>query len=322
MSKVISNGEASAPIAEFSQPRPEAQKPNVHSKRVGSSGMLSELENITQGRETDRTGTRPRKMFSSLKEFGDKTFKFQQRKSISALSRSNFSKIGLSIDEKELESLKEGTCESLALGWLASKLQAGHGLSDKLQSWAPHHHGVPSQTGNASPPNSDANIHVINGGIQLEMARAEIESSRNDTSTHEYFDSIKLTGLAGADFLKPEIGIIEVKHGGPDEKQIQAHTALELACAQLPPGTGFNINFSILDINKNFDLAGRHSISIYRDSDSNIHFFDPNIGEYKVKDPKSFFESWENATANGRGWRLEILTDGTYPDDIKMFARK
>lgn len=285
-----------------------------------SSGQLAPLENLTRSREPERTATRPRHMFADLKQLANKTLKFQQRKSVSGLSHQNFSKIGLALSDDELASLQEGTCESLALGWLAAKLQMVGVPTDKLQSWAAHSNRGMSHLSKMAPNNDDSDVHAINANIMLNMARADVEAERNNTTTHNYFDSMALSIQGINSFLKPEVGIIDAIHGEPDDKQIPVHQALMQTCTILHPGTGANINVTILNINNHFSLLGRHSVSVYRDSQSRIHFFDPNVGEYEVEDPNKFFKTWEDATASGRGWRLEILTEEPNPDDIKIFS--
>ncbi|MBR7963699.1 hypothetical protein KDW41_25100 [Burkholderia vietnamiensis] len=323
MSNVTSTSELSSLPTTEPEACPErsvAAKIKSRPRPPASSGQLAPLENLTRSRESERTETRPRHMFADLKQLARKTLKFQQRKSVLGLSHQNFAKIGLTLSDDELASLQEGTCESLALGWLAAKLQMVGVPNDKLQSWGAHSNRGMSHLSKMAPNNDDSDVHAINANIMLNMARADVDAERRNTTTHSYFDSMALSSGGANSFLKPEVGIIDAIHGEPNDKQIPVHQALKQTCAILHPGTGANINVTILDINNRFSLIGRHSVSVYRDSQSRIHFFDPNIGEYEVADPNKFFGKWEDATAFGRGWRLEILTEEPNPDDVKIFS--
>jgi hypothetical protein len=66
-------------------------------------------------------------------------------------------------------------------------------------------------------------------------------------------------------------------------------------------------------------LVGRHDVSMYRETNGRLRFFDPNAGDYWVLDTETFINVWVDAYAIGRQQSIRFVTASPYPDGFNFY---
>ena len=64
---------------------------------------------------------------------------------------------------------------------------------------------------------------------------------------------------------------------------------------------------------------GGHVIGMYRSRGRHLHFFDPNVGVYQVRDIVGFMQAWMDGCHYGRGWSFSAIRNAN--DWIHCYTR-
>jgi len=56
------------------------------------------------------------------------------------------------------------------------------------------------------------------------------------------------------------------------------------------------------------NVGGGHALGVYKSQNHEVHFFDPNIGEYKIKDIAQFFREYKALVAQTMQWKYGGVT--------------
>jgi len=238
-----------------------------------------------------------RHVFAGLRAFGRKVRKFKQRRSTGMLTVDAFDQEGYRITQDELDRQNRiGYCVGISMKWAALKFAAP---------------GLDTAAAAAEVEQREGDIHEQNAQFVFDGALGKLKGLRSAEYDNPLqamlaeFGAEQQPGDRFAGILNP-----------PGEAQVPAAAALAQACTGdlLPPG-GTLIAFLAVTRPGEQERPG-HVISLHRDQDGTLRFFDPNAGEYEVGDPGPFFAAWIQSYRDGRGSELEFDTsrgiDGFY----------
>ena len=161
----------------------------------------------------------------------------------------------------------EGECLAVCLMWIKEKITTNRFSLFRTSAFS-------------AAPGSE---HRHNRGI---MDRARALGGRG-------IDQLAI--LEGALGLQHDIGVAaarRIRRLSQNPDVISSMTAL---LAEIQPGTG-----ATAEIYVDNRQAG-HAVAIYRSRSGTIHFFDPNCGIYRIKQPGGFLEAWYQGCLNW-GW--------------------
>ncbi|MGF6233623.1 hypothetical protein QFZ27_007578 [Inquilinus ginsengisoli] len=241
----------------------------------------------------------PRHVFAGLRDHGRKVGKFKQRRSTGKLTVEAFDREGFGITQQALDRQNRiGYCVGISMKWAA------------LQFAAP---GLDAGQAAAEVEQREGDIHERNAQFVFDGALGKLKGLRSA----DYDDPLQaMLAEFGAERL-PGDRLAGILHPPGDADPIPAATALAQACQDddlLPPG-GTVIAFLAVTRPGETERPG-HVVSLRRDGDGTLRFFDPNAGEYAVDRPGPFFAAWIRSYREGRGAELEFDTsriiDGFY----------
>lgn len=250
----------------------------------------------------------PRHVFAGLRAFGRKVQKFKQRRSTRMLTEEGFGQAGYDITPEELERHNLiGYCVGISMKWAALKI-------------APP--GPDAAAAAAEVEQREDDIHEQNAQFVFDGALGKLKGLRDYA---EYAGPLQAMLAQFGVAKQPGDRFAGILHP-PGEAQVPAATALAQACGDglLPPGAAVIASLTVT--RPGVQARPGHVVSLHRDRDGTLRFFDPNAGEYVVDQPGPFFATWIQSYRDGRGAELEFDTseiiDGFYrieplspPDD-------
>jgi len=198
--------------------------------------------------------------FQNLRQYADKLRKFKQSRSYDHVDRLHLFSLSA---PKELE---DGSCQGLAVAWLAEMLADGN-----------KHFGALT----------DPDIHKKNRATVVHGAKVQLVYQRGTTA--EMFRKVGLRERLG-DHPAPTIGISVAE-------------AILGEVNNLPPGCGLVAGFFYDRQNK--EPVG-HAIAVFRHRDNRLFFFDPETGIYEVRDIEPFLIEWAAVHSRSYNVNLRI----------------
>jgi hypothetical protein len=263
------------------------------------ASLGSALEPASGSAPQDAPGT-PRHVFAGLRDHGRKVQKFKQRRSTRKLTVGAFDQEGYRITQAELDRQNRiGYCVGISMKWAALRFAAP---------------GLDAAAAAAEVEQREGDIHEQNAQFVFDGALGKLRGLHSAEIEDPFqamlaeFGAERQPGDRFAGILHPP--------GDAAGPQVPAATALAQACgdAHLPPGGTVIVFLTV--VRPGVPERPGHVISLHRDGDGTLRFFDPNAGEYVVDQPGRFFETWIQSYRDGRGAELEFDTnrgiDGFY----------
>jgi hypothetical protein len=223
----------------------------------------------------------PRHIYAELRAFWEKVGKFQQRKSTQKLTTEAFGERGVTISQEQIDKLSRvGHCIGISMKWAASKANFKTIFNEHSE-----------------------NIHEDNSDTVLDGALGKMQGLEDTPHNYRYatpIDAIlakfgleKTSSDRLAGILQPDVSRDYDGSENSDGIELDRSTAeaFSQACNGdlIPPGATFMVFLTV--VKHNSDERFGHAVSIHRDDGGGIHFFDPDVGEYAVKDVNEFFDT-------------------------------
>ena len=205
-------------------------------------------------------------MFTELKAFASKEYKFQQRKSLQ-FARWDYG-----------HHVAIGACVGAVMMWVREK------LTTTGASWNP------MQTKQFSPE-SGSSVHERNAMTMIEAAGNQVRYNRKGVNyVAEYL------GLHDATFdIRPA-----VRPDRQNRPEVQIPETLVRVAEELHEGSAAVIELGVREGTE--DKRRGHAIGMYRSRGGHLHFFDPSVGVYEVRDVDGFMRAWLDGCRNSRDW--------------------
>jgi hypothetical protein len=190
---------------------------------------------------------------------------------------------GTLADQFQFEEAEDGVCAGLVINWLLEKMSTSNGFRASI---ARAFGGGTSRSfyGAATPGRQEA---VLRSGRRAQQAyeAAGLRTMRYSLAEAGLQVDDATTGHANTSSLNPS-GALVMGRGDANRPVARVVESLVQAASEflLSKGCGLIVGITL-------DRGG-HTVGIYRSHGSNIHFFDPNIGVFKVRDLSAFLESW------------------------------
>jgi hypothetical protein len=211
-------------------------------------------------------------MFTALKAFAKKEYKFQQRKSMQFALREYGDRAA------------SGVCTGAVMMWVREKLTTT---------------GAPWQVMQTKQfsPRVFGDVHERNAMTMLEAAGNQVRYSRR--GLHQL-----------AAYLGLDDAILNIRpamqRGAGNLPEVQMLETLARVGEELPEGHAVVIEVAV----GGGAQGGGHAIGMYRSRGRHLHFFDPNVGVYLVHDVLGFMQAWMDGCRYGRGWTLSPFRTG------------
>lgn len=196
--------------------------------------------------------------FSTLSKtenpYGEKVIKFKQ----SRLKESLSSKLNAG----DFELVKDGMCATYVLEWLRQSLGGGHSAGSSTFS-----RGADTKT-----EHNESNTKIAHATAPRYVMSSQLNAAFKDRANQI------LCGLAQSAY---GLNVMNDPPAG------WSKTIFELFLYELPgrpAGGGYYLRART-------DAGGQHAIGWIK-KEGSTHFFDPNIGEYRVINAAGFFERW------------------------------
>lgn len=207
--------------------------------------------------------------FAELKRHAKQTSIYQQRFAIGEMYDTNFQ----GIDEKQKipvsdqSRLKDGMCAGVTLKWLQEKLGGSNSVFRRSAKDFVH---------------SPTLAQITN--LRISAAVAQIDHDKNMISLVELLERNHVTATPMKEYKN--------KDRGPAPEHM-AYTDIPInfvrICRDMQKGSGVLMRTTIKDKSGN---TGHHATAIYKSRGGSLHFFDPNAGSYKIKNPAEFIKAW------------------------------
>ncbi len=210
-------------------------------------------------------------VFRDLKGFASKEHKFQQRKSIGPARAMHG------------DWLTDGLCVGLVMMWVQEKCTR----MPSLLRW----------NKDFSPGIFEKNVHKSNSNTMLKAVKYQELYTRQRGQLDGVATDL---GLRDATF-----DIQPVRQPGSSE--IQILETLVRAGEDLPEGGAVVFQLGVRVGGRN---AG-HAVAMYQSRRRHLHFFDPNVGVYQVRDVSGFMQAWIDGCGE-RGWTLHAPPRGDW----------
>jgi len=191
--------------------------------------------------------------FADLKNYAEKIIKFKQAVSMKAAQNEGL------VDPAHYKFVAKGACTVFVLDWIADKKIPSRG------SFFHRAKGMPAAKDDAST-------------MAATFAIDEFAKFSHNASA---------IGAASArDYLAYQKGLRFV-----DDKAISGShldTVYNNIVSTIKPDQAYYISAMTNDGTS----IDSHALGMYRDKGSALHFFDPNVGEYKISDTSNFFRTY------------------------------
>ncbi|WP_413992479.1 YopT-type cysteine protease domain-containing protein [Labrys okinawensis] len=240
--------------------------------------------------------------FQALKKWATKEMKFQQGRNMfnlepAALLAGNVVN-HVSWNYATYDSIRGGICASLVADWLKEKVLGSNSLFSTSQKTFTAGGGddknsakVASLMRSAAPGQieyaANGNIHNLYKGKELYLHDAPAQKNKGSAPTYQPVTDIQRSFrdlCEGTDF-----------QGG-------AGLVMSMTFLKIPGGA----------------IIARHAVGAYKSKAGQVHFFDPNVGIYKLNSFSGFITAWISAyEAQGMQMTMNQLNDGFYFCDDK-----
>jgi hypothetical protein len=212
--------------------------------------------------------------FTALRAFASKEYKFHQRKSIARA------------EQEYGAAAANGVCFGVVMMWMKEKLTTTGSLPGGLQNLK-------------FAPRLNANIHVRTETTMLQAAAFQSHYSRH-----------------GVDNLAQHMNLHEAaytvdtasRRNESNMPEVEILATLVRAGENLPEGHAIAMELKVRDAGSGTQIGG-HAIGMYRSRGRTLHFFDPNVGVYEVRNIPDFMQAWLDGCRYGRGWVFSPFRD-------------
>lgn len=213
--------------------------------------------------------------FTALRAFASKEYKFHQRKSIS-------------LAEQEYgAAAADGVCFGVVMMWVKEKLTTTGSLASGPQNLK-------------FAPRRNADIHVRNETTMLRAA-----AFQSFYSQHGVGNLAQHMNLHETEYTVDPVSRRNESNNLPE---VQILATLVRAGENLPEGHAIAMELKVRDAGNGTQIGG-HAIGMYRSRGHTLHFFDPNVGVYEVRNIPDFMQAWLDGCRYGRGWVFSPLRD-------------
>ena len=164
-------------------------------------------------------------------------------------------------------------CAGLTLKWLQEKL----GGSNRL-----FHRSHKEFVKNSSVERKEA--------LALSAGRAQLDYIESGSQIEKTYAKNYMVASELAGSLK------KIKGPHPNYASItDMASSFEQVCSQIKPGTGVVMRTTLTTSTGKKEY---HATGLYKSRGKHLHFFDPNVGIYEVKNPAEFVSAWVSSYAS------------------------